>query len=328
MRERILYLIRFYLVTMAMFIGAKVVFMVANIEGHPFGVEDVGDVIVHGLSLDLSTSLYIFLIPFFVSMVTLWWMPRHIGILMKIYYAVIAFAMTLAFTADTSLYPFWGFKLDASCLQYLESPVEAKASVSGWYLLWRIIVIVVTTFVIYFCYSKVEGGIWKEKCRYTVAVRVQGTLFYLICIPLMVIGIRGGLDESTTNIGQVYFSENQFLNHSAVNPLFSFFASMEKTASNNITYHFMDDETCQELIATWYDTQSIGSDTLLTTTMPNIIIILLEGCGGEFTEIGGRTDITPNLNRLAHEGVYFTNCYGNTWRLISIPSKPKSLAIE
>jgi phosphoglycerol transferase MdoB-like AlkP superfamily enzyme len=41
---------------------------------------------------------------------------------------------------------------------------------------------------------------------------------------------------------------------------------------------------------------------------------LLEGCGGEFTEIGGRTDVTPNLNRLMHEGIYFSNCYGNTWR--------------
>ena len=149
-------------------------------------------------------------------------------------------------------------------------------------------------------YSKAEKGVY--------------TLLYIICIPLLVIGVRGGLDESTTNIGQVYYSENQFLNHSAVNPVFSFFASMEKTASNHITYHFMDDETCQRLIDTWYDTRSVGSDTLLTTSQPNIIIILLEGCGGAFTEIGGRTDVTPYLNQLAHEGVYFTNCYGNTWR--------------
>ena len=147
-----------------------------------------------------------------------------------------------------------------------------------------------------------------------MAGKVKETVFYAVCIPLLVIGVRGGLDESTTNIGQVYFSENQFLNHSAVNPVFSFFASMEKTASNHITYHFMDNKQCEQLIATWFDTRSVGCDTLLTTQRPNIIIILLEGCGGEFTEIGGRTDITPNLNRLAHEGVYFTNCYGNTWR--------------
>ena len=335
MKERLIYLIKIYFVTVAIFIGAKVVFMVANYEGHPFGVGDVWEVIKHGLSLDLSTSLYILSVPFLVSMVSVWWMPKGLGILLKIYYGIIAVALMLAFTADTSLYPFWGFKLDASCLQYLESPAEVRASVSGWYMTIRLMVIIVGAWVIYLCYTKVEGGRWKEESGrwkveggkwkvesgrwkvergYSVAGKAYRTLFYFIGIPLFIIGIRGGLDESTTNIGQVYFSENQFLNHSAVNPVFSFFASLEKTASNHITYHFMDDETCQQLIAKWYDTQSVGSDTLLTTQTPNIIIILLEGCGGEFTEIGGRTDITPNLNRLAQEGVYFTNCYGNTWR--------------
>ena len=321
MKERIIYLVKVYLVTVIIFVIAKVVFMVANYEGHPFGIGDVWEVIKHGMSLDLSTSLYILSVPFLVSMVSVWWMPKGLGVLMKIYYGFIALALMLVFTADTSLYPFWGFKLDASCLQYLESPTEVKASVSGWYMAIRIVVVMVGAWLIYLCYEnvecgkrKVERGRWKEERRYSVVGKAYRTLFNFICIPLMVIGIRGGLDESTTNIGQVYFSENQFLNHSAVNPVFSFFASLEKTASSHIGYHFMDDKKCQQLIAKWYDTQSVGCDTLLTTQTPNIIIILLEGCGGEFTEIGGRTDITPNLNRLAQEGVYFTNCYGNTWR--------------
>ncbi len=298
---------------------AKVVFMVANYEGHPFGMGDTWDVVRHGLGLDLSTGIYIVFIPFLVTVVSVWWRPKGSEIFLKIYYGVIAAAMMLAFTADTSLYPFWGFKLDASCLQYLGTPTEATASVSGWYMAVRVIVVVAGAWMLYKIYVGVkEVKEVKEvkgvKGQYSVAGKVKETVFYAVCIPLLVIGVRGGLDESTTNIGQVYFSENQFLNHSAVNPVFSFFASMEKTASNHITYHFMDDKQCEQLIATWFDTRSIGCDTLLNTQRPNIIIILLEGCGGEFTEIGGRTDITPNLNRLAHEGVYFTNCYGNTWR--------------
>ena len=323
MRERLIYLIKVYLITIIIFVIAKVVFMVANQEGHPFGVGDVWDVVRHGLGLDLSTGIYIVFIPFLVTMVSVWWRPKGLEIFLKIYYGVIAAAMMLAFTADTSLYPFWGFKLDASCLQYLGTPNEAMASVSGWYMAVRVIVVVAGAYVLYRIYGGVrsqESGVWSLETGFRSqesGVRrggVKETVFYAVWIPLLVIGVRGGLDESTTNIGQVYFSENQFLNHSAVNPVFSFFASMEKTASNHITYHFMDDKRCEQLIATWFDTRSVGCDTLLTTQQPNIIIILLEGCGGEFTEIGGRTDVTPNLNRLAHEGVYFTNCYGNTWR--------------
>jgi phosphoglycerol transferase MdoB-like AlkP superfamily enzyme len=40
----------------------------------------------------------------------------------------------------------------------------------------------------------------------------------------------------------------------------------------------------------------------------------MESCGGQFTELSGRNDITPHLNRLAGEGIYFTNCYANSWR--------------
>ena len=315
MKKRLIYLIKIYLITIIIFVMAKVVFMVANYEGHPFGMGDIWDVVRHGLGLDLSTGIYIVFIPFLVTMVSVWWRPKGLEIFLKIYYGVIAAAMMLAFTADTSLYPFWGFKLDASCLQYLGTPTEAMASVSGWYMAVRIVVVIAGAYLLYRIYGGVrsqESG--DRRGQYSMAGKVKSSLAYFICIPLLVIGVRGGLDESTTNIGQVYFSENQFLNHSAVNPVFSFFASMEKTASNHITYHFMDDKQCEQLIATWFDTRSIGCDTLLTTQRPNIIIILLEGCGGEFTEIGGRTDITPNLNRLAHEGIYFTNCYGNTWR--------------
>ena len=56
------------------------------------------------------------------------------------------------------------------------------------------------------------------------------------------------------------------------------------------------------------------TDTLLTTQTPNIIVILMESAGGEFTELSGRTDIMPNLNRLCREGIYFTNCHANSWR--------------
>ena len=308
MTARFKHLIYIYLSTVLVFCIAKVAFMLYNADGHPFGAVDVWEVITHGLSLDLSTGIYVIVIPFFISMVTLWWMPRGVFLLMKVFYAVMAFALVLAFTADTSLYHFWGFKLDAGCLQYLESPAEVKASVSWWYMVLRLAVVLAGGCLLYKMYTRVP--LWTKTSNH----RVAATVCHLAILPLLVIGVRGGLDESTTNIGQVYYSENQFLNHSAVNPVFSFFASMEKTASNHITYHFMDDKTCQRLIAKWYDTRSVGSDTLLTTRRPNIIIILLEGCGGAFTEIGGRTDVTPSLNRLAHEGVYFTNCYGNTWR--------------
>lgn len=309
MKERVLYLVKFYVATLLFFLVAKIGFMLYHHGGHDFTFTDMLQVLGHGLSLDMSTSLYILIIPFLLTILSLWinlsrWIFRG-------YYIIIAIILSLAFVTDTSLYEFWLFKLDASCLQYLETPTEAMASVSMVYILFRIICVLVIATLFYWIYDKLTTQSQKLTAQ---SQKLIATLVAILLIPLIIIGIRGGLDESTTNIGQVYFSQNQFLNHSAVNPFFSFFASFEKTASNNVTYHFMEESECQQIIQELYNTQSIESDTLLTTQTPNIIVILLESCGGQFTEISGRTDITPNLNRLAKEGIYFTNCYANSWR--------------
>ena len=309
MRQRALYLLKFYVATLLFFVAAKVGFMLYQHGGHNFTFTDMLQVIGHGLSLDLSTSLYIIAVPFLLVAASLWLrIPKWC---FRIYYAFAAVLLSLAFVADTSLYEFWQFKLDASCLSYLETPTEAMASVSTGYILLRLLCLMILVGGIYWVYDKLTPPFQRLASKIQ---KFSASLATLLLIPLIIIGIRGGLDESTTNIGQVYYSQNQFLNHSAVNPVFSFFASFEKTATNNVTYHFMEDKACEQIVSELYNTKSIGIDTLLTTQQPNIIVILLESCGGQFTEISGRTDITPNLNRLAHEGIYFTNCYANSWR--------------
>lgn len=302
MRQRLLYLIKFYLVTVLLFVVAKIAFMLINHEGHDFTATDMWQVVRHGLSLDLSTSLYLLIIPFLVAMVAIWADGKWTKITLRVYSIFIATMMMLAFVADTSLYPFWGFKLDASCLQYLESPTEAGASVSGLYLTVRFVVLLIGIWIVYRLYKCIP--LWSNRPRY----RRISTLGGVLLIPLIVIGIRGGLDESTTNIGQVYYSQDQFLNHAAVNPVFSFLASYEKTASDNTNYDYYQAEECNKLLAGLYPTESIRSDTLLNTQRPNVVVILLESCGEIFHEV------MPNFNQLKREGIWFSNCYGNSFR--------------
>ncbi len=302
MRQRLLYLIKVYLLTLTLFVIAKIVFMIFNYAGHPFTASDMIDVIIHGLSLDLSTSLYILILPFLTTVVSLWWNHSSLQTFLHIYYAVIAIMLTLTFIADTSLYPFWGFKLDASCLQYLETPTEVKSSVSGLYMAIRLILLIAGSYGLYRIYKAIP---FKVKAP---NMRRSATVTNLLFIPLFIIGIRGGLDESTTNIGQVYFSQNQFLNHSAVNPVFSFLSSFEKTASNIVDYDFFSQGECDTLMKGLYPTTSVTSAPLLTTTRPDIVIILMESAGSIFEEA------MPHLRRLKGEGIDFTACYGNTWR--------------
>ena len=313
MRGRVVLLIRTYLWTVLVFCIAKIAFMITCREGHDFTFGDVMDVLQHGLSLDLSTALYFLILPFLVMIISIWWNKgKVLRRLLYTYYIIISIAFALAFVADSSLYPFWGFKLDGSCLQYLTTPKEAAASVSIWYLLGRFVAFMAIACIISIGYllglKNYEETSLKNSRRSNTLHKISETIFYLVCIPLMIIGIRGGLSESTTNIGQVYYSQNQFLNHSAVNPVFSFLSSFEKTANNIEDYDFFSDAECAQLTKDLYPTTSADSDTLLNTQRPNIVIVLMESVGDIFKEA------MPNLQQLRKEGIDFTNCYGNTWR--------------
>ena len=278
MRQRLIYLMKVFMLTVVIFIAAKLVFMLVNYEGHAFGVSDVVAVIAHGLSLDLSTSLYFLILPFLITLVSLWWDERLLHTILRIYYGVIATMLMLAFVA------------------------EVRASVSGFYMAIRLILLFLGSYALYRLYKAIP--FWAKNPSRREAATATNILF----IPLIVIGIRGGLDESTTNIGQVYFSQNQFLNHSAVNPVFSFMSSFEKTASNIVDYDFFSQNECDALMRDLYPTTSVHTDTLLTTSRPDIVIVLMESAGDIFEKA------MPRLRRLKKEGIDFTACYGNTWR--------------
>ncbi len=309
MLKRAEYLLRFYLLTLLLFIAAKVLFMLCNATDNPFKAGDVVDVIYHGISLDLSTALYFLILPFFITIISIYWKKEPLFLLLRVYHLFVAIAFALAFVADTSLYGFWHFKLDASCLQYLETPTEAMASVSWGYIALRLVVFVMVTCLIYKVYQKTVRTLrTASPPRSDYQSALLGLLAFILSIPVFVIGIRGGLGESTTNIGQVYYSQNQFLNHSAVNPVFSFLASFEKTANNIVDYDYYSQEACNSLLEGVYPVTSVDTDTLLTMQRPDIVIILMESAGDFLA------DVMPRLQQLKKEGINFSNCYGNTWR--------------
>ena len=310
MKERVLYLIKTYLLTVLIFIIGKLAFMFFNQDGHQFAFSDVFDVILHGLSLDLSTALYFLIIPFFVALGSIYWRNKKMLVrILSIYHLIIAIAFALAFVADTSLYAFWNFKLDASCLQYLETPTEAMASVSWGYLVIRLVVFLLAAWLFFKAYQATVRSLRTASPLPTDYKSVAYGLFSLLLLtPVFIIGIRGGLAESTTNIGQVYYSQNQFLNHAAINPVFSFLSSFEKTASDIVDYDFYSEQEWRKMTQDLYPTTSVNTDTLLNTSRPNVIIILMESAGEVVVKY------MPRLQELKNEGISFDSCYANSWR--------------
>lgn len=151
-----------------------------------------------------------------------------------------------------------------------------------------------------------------------VLAKMALTLLWLVVGGLLFLGIRGGVGKSTANVGMVYFSDRPFLNHAAVNPAFSLIASSIKAKDYGSDARFFEDDERRRILSTLhYSTESEDTPMLLNTTRPNVLVILMEGCGASFVHaVNPEADpaVTPHLNSLAAEGVVFTRCYANSFR--------------
>lgn len=308
--RRVKYIVTAFIAIVLLFILGKVAFMTYHSAAHPFTANDVWKVICHGFSLDISTALYLIAISYILVLITLW-VGRPLVIVHKVYWMVASILIVLSITADACVYEFWGFKLNAAVLQYLEDPQMITQSVSALYLIIRVVILIILIGLVYLLFARL---IPRKVRRFRLVGRVVMTVLWLLLVAPMVIGIRGGLSVATTNIGQVYYSQTPFLNHAAVNPFFSFVSSLGHTDDECDKYHYLPEDVLPQLYDELYTTQSINTHGLLSNRKPNVVVVLMESCGGFLTDIGGREDIMPNLNAAAHEGVTFSRCYANSWR--------------
>ena len=312
MKKRLIYLISFFCTIFFIFMIQKPVFMLYNHsleKGYP--LNDYLQVMFHGASLDATTAGYLTALPFIIIIISIWFKKLPIKKILFPYYLIASALLSIAFVVDMGLYPFWGFKLDASIFLYLDSPKEAFASVSIGFIIIRIIAILLLIALNTWIMLKVTPTLLK-----TVNKKAIGLLGTLLLGGILFIIIRGGITESTSNVGQVYFSNDQFLNHSAVNPNFSLLSSLSKSKDFASEFDFFEENQRAELFKDLYPTHD-GDSILqvLNSKRPNILIILLEGFGGVYVEpLGGLPDVSPNLNRLSEEGIFFTQCYANSFR--------------
>ena len=336
MREGVIFVAKYYFILIALSVLYKILFLCVTSTGESISVADCLNVLFYGLQHDFAIAGYFTVVPLVTTLVSLFAKipTRTISL---VYNSIVAFLFTLAFLADITLYPYWGFKLDASVLMYLDSPANAFASVEVWHFILLTFLLCGGTYGTY--------RLLKKCCTVNIPAADTGTKkskwgslgIYTLIGALMFLGIRGGIAESTNNVGTVYYSNRQILNHSAVNPLFSFLYSLGKMEDFTKEYAFFDNNESKRIVDELYTQDSQITDTLLNNTRPNVITIILEGMSAELIgTLDGMTGVTPNFDKLAEEGVLFTNCHANSYRtdrgliciLSGYPSFPKTSVMK
>lgn len=294
-------------------------------------------VIWHGLPLDLSMAGYLSVIPGFLSIAVVWLKRDLVKPIMNIYFIIASLFITCSFLLNASLYPYWKYPLDSTPLFYFfTSPADAIASVSIWQVILSIVILIVLTVGVWFTlrmrgekrqqysrYSYGYGGFGSGKRnRFDDFDRHRGrTSFILLLLTgLLFLPIRGGITVSTMNTGQAYYSQNAYLNHSAVNPLFSLFESITHQEDFASQYRFMKDKEADKIFATMTSTSDENTYPLLNEATfkkgtPDILIVIMESFANDIIpSMGSYKDVAVCLDSIAQQSILFTRFYANSFR--------------
>lgn len=294
-------------------------------------------VIWHGLPLDLSMAGYLSVIPGFLSIAVVWLKRDLVKPIMNIYFIIASLFITCSFLLNASLYPYWKYPLDSTPLFYFfTSPADAIASVSIWQVILSIVILIVLTVGVWFTlrmrgekrqqYSRYgygyEGLGRGKRNRFDDFDRHRGrtSLVLLLLTGLLFLPIRGGITVSTMNTGQAYFSQNAYLNHSAVNPLFSLLESITHQEDFASQYRFMKDKEADKIFATMTSTSDENTYPLLNEATfkkgtPDILIVIMESFASDIMpSMGSYKDVAVCLDSIAQQSILFTRFYANSFR--------------
>ena len=294
-------------------------------------------VIWHGLPLDLSMAGYLSVIPGLLSIAVVWLKRDLVKPIMNIYFIIASLFITCSFLLNASLYPYWKYPLDSTPLFYFfTSPADAIASVSIWQVILSIVILIVLTIGVWFTlrmrgekrqqysrYGYGYGGIGSGKRnRFDDFDRHRGrtSIILLLLTGLLFLPIRGGITVSTMNTGQAYYSQNAYLNHSAVNPLFSLLESITHQEDFASQYRFMKDKEADKIFATMTSTSDENTYPLLNEATfkkgtPDILIVIMESFASDIMpSMGSYKDVAVCLDSIAQQSILFTRFYANSFR--------------
>jgi len=315
MVSNILYLLLLFVGTVVLLTLQKPLFLLWYAElASEAEVAELWGVVSHGISLDATMAGYICAIPILLTLLCLWlpsvWWHR----VQRVWCYTAAVIVAVTFSVNLGLYEFWGFPLDGSIFQYLATPKEAMASVTvSQFCIQSLVAVVYGALLIAMYHTvlrifKVQvAGNWGRKLIYSLLLLLFAGLDFL--------AIRGGTTTAVANVSKVYFSDNIFLNHAAVNPTFSLLSSISD-GENLDRYDYYSTEQCAAQMATiMADNDAEPTENLLTQSRPNIVLILAESFGRTTTDctVGGQA-VAPNLQRLKGEGVWFENMIASSFR--------------
>lgn len=262
----------------------------------------------YGFWLDLSMSSYLTLLMFFLFLLSR--LIQHKAWIYTIHFisGISLLLLTILACADAVVYKHWSAKINPMAISFLSSPKEVMASVGhDDHILVISIVGVLTFYVLYKLYFILSRFLFKDQVKNKVELMVGS----LILFPLLVIGIRGGLQLEPINQSSAFFSDRTIYNHAALNTSWNLLNKYTLKKKDHSIYGASSESKLDSAVLAFYHKKP-NEWIIKNHQKPNILFIILEGISADaIAAFGGSKGYTPYLDSVMQRSLIWTNFYAN-----------------
>lgn len=278
-----------------------------------------------GMRMDSVTLCYLLLLPTLVLFILPISRLRSVvvGVLLTVITALVVYmeVATLPFMQEYDSRP------NRIFFEYLVYPREVFSTLFKDYLVvlvfGTLLVLVLTFFASRFYQARLQQ---VSRWRYWHQLLALPVVFLLLAL-----GARGTLEHRPVNISTAAFSGNRLANELALNSTYSLLYAVYNIKHETDTDSLYGEMPWEEVLdrVQRYTTRpdSAFDDPQIPTlhlqdlvrvdaTPPNLVIFVQESLGARFVGSLGGLPLTPNLDRLSHEGLFFTQLYATGTRTV------------
>ena len=311
MKKRLIAILAYSLFWLVFLFFARLFFIATHSrEAFQFSAGALAATFLHGIKLDISATSYILILPMLLMIPGIYFNGKWFNRFLLWYTSLIIIISSIIVVADTLLYKYWGFRMDYTALQYLNTPKEVVASVTFLQILLVSLAVILISLVFILLYNKIVSRLSDGFDRIR-RFWFPAMLFFLLLWGALIIPVRGGVGIAPINAGTVYFSNDMFVNHTAINVTWNVGSSVFNKKPTTNPYSYGDLNSAKEMVKSLI-VKNGNIVKLLNNPKPNILFIILESFGSALIgPLGGDSLATPNFNRYIREGILFTNFYAS-----------------
>lgn len=267
---------------------------------------------VYSFRVDLATAAALSVTPFLFRLINYYHPWKTWKMAFRIVFTSLILLLVLVQAGEIVAYGEWNHKLTSRVFMHLSNPDEvvrtANYSMTVWYLFYAILQALLFGWISKKMFRKEIDTVfirkWYAWSMLPISFGAVGFTFFVF--------LRGGFQQIPLNINAATYSTKAVANDISINSLYFFGKSYLLYNRSEIDAFIpkVDTTLARKEVDKWYDYPRKHNKYFLKNSRPNVVVVVLEGWSAEaIGSLGPNKGATPHFDRLAKQGVLFTNIY-------------------